>query len=254
MLRLILAVLAVFALALPSKAATKGLTSGEAWFYIERNQVIGPYAQGEIVGLAQDGVIRSSTQVFDPAHGWAFAKDTPVLQPYVGENPAARPVRQAPRFDRGPLVEPVPQPVAPSYVPPPVSGAPIGERPSYAAPARNAGDELTRAISDYLTGRWRTVTRNIYADAAFEHRTDVTFRPDGTYEGATTPIMLSDPGVAPSSEPVSGTWRVTPLAADRFTLAMDEPTGVPYDEVTLRIEGRAAMVSGDGSVRYDRIP
>lgn len=254
MLRLIHALVAMIFLAVPAAAGPNGITQEEAWFYIDRNVTKGPLYEAEIVGLAEDGVIRAATQVFEPGRGWTYARNIPVLQPYVGGNPAARPVPQAPRFDDGPLVEPVPQPVAPSYVPPPVSGAPIGERPSYAAPSSNAGDELTRAISDYLTGRWRTVTRNTYADAVFEHRTDVTFRPDGTYEGAMTTIMLSDPGVAPSSEPVSGTWRVTPLAADRFTLAMDEPTGVPYDEVTLRIEDRAAMVSGDGSVRYDRIP
>ena len=253
MLRLIHAFVAMIALAVPAAAGPNGITQAESWFYIERNVTKGPLYEAEVVRLAEDGVIRASTQVFEPGRGWTFAKNIPALQPYVGGTPSARPAPQRPQYDSGPLVEPAPQPVSPGYVPPPVSGAPIGQRPGYAAPSGDAGDELTRAIGNYLSGTWRTVTRNDYGGAVFEHSTDLNFRPDGSFDGTMTAVMLNAAGTPPSTEPVSGTWRITPLAADRFILAMDEPTGVPFDEVTLRIEGRSAMVSPDGSIRYDRI-
>ncbi len=261
MLRLILVVLAVFALALPSAAATKSLGQSEAWFYIARNQVIGPYAEREIVNLAEDGVIRSSTQVFDPARGWAFAKDMPVLQPYVGAAPSSARRPAPPAAPEPPAYVPPPQsynppqyaPVPP-YVPPP---APVPPPQTYdvkpVEPSGSVSAELERAIGDYLAGTWSSRVTQEISGSAFDTAVEHTFRPGGSYEALVTVSAAYAPAMEPTREIVSGVWRVRPLSPDRFVLTIDGPDGVKIDEKTMRIDSNGAMSSVENGVTFNRV-
>lgn len=253
MLRLIQAFVAMIALALPATAGPNGITQAESWFYIERNVTKGPLYEHQIVDLAQDGVIRAATQVFEPGRGWTFAKNIPALQPYVGGTPSARPAPQRPQYESGPLVEPVPPPQPPAYVPPPTYVPPpqTYDVPP-ALPSGSVEAELERALGDYLAGTWQSLVTQDVSGSTFETATDHIFRPGGSYEAVMSVSAAYAPGMQPTREIVSGVWRIRALSPERFVLTIDGPDGVPIDEKTLVILDRTTMRGQENGVTFTR--
>ena len=233
MLRLILALLAGLMLAASAAAAPKGLTQDQAWFYVERNVSKGPCAAFEMVELAADGVIRPSTQVFEPGRGWAFAKDVPLLQPHFGvaPRPAAGPAEAAPRRPRPQF----------SVEAPPVGGAYI-ENPN--APAA-AGAAWQREIGTYLAGTWRPQSTQTVLGVVIEASADFVFRPDGGYETA----VPAGSGRSAPHDGVTGIWRIQALSPERFVLILLDREGRAIEEKTLDIEDADTMrVIEDGVI------
>lgn len=237
MFRLLLAAIALIASIFTAEARPPQ-SQAEAWFYIARNAVEGPYGIAEMRHLAADGVIRPTTQVYDPAKGWAFAKDTPALQRALGGGQPETPKRAAPVTGPEIRTEPLP-------VPPPVP--PQASRMSVQA-------ELDRTIRDFLVGGWRSTEASAMLDRDFTLTVDYRFRADGTYDGVLSTTMPDAPDLPPTTETTRGTWRVTARSPESFTLTLEEDAGLPFDETALRIESRSDMISADGAVRYRRIP
>ncbi len=222
MLRALLALIfAVSMAARPASAQGAPPAPRADWYYVASNQVLGGYTLGEMQDMATRGVIRPATQVYDPALGWAYAKDTPDLQRYLAE-----------------------------VAPPPAPSAP--------PPATPSGDtvqaELDARIAAVLEGGWRSVQRETIAGRAFETTTELHFRRDGSYEGFMATALPASPDLQPLTEPMSGRWTARALAPDRFVLSLDGGKGLPPDQMALKIENNAVMVSTDGQTRFERVP
>lgn len=233
MFRLLLAVFALIASIFTAEARSPQ-SQAEAWFYLSRNAVEGPYELREMQDLAADGVIRPTTQVYDPAKGWAFAKDTPALQRALGGGQPETLKRTAPVT--GPEIYSEPLPVAPP--------------PS----AQSVQAELDRTIRDFVAGGWRSTEASAMLDRDFTLTVDYRFRPDGTYDGVLSTTIPDAPDLPPTTETTRGVWRVAARTPESFILTLEEDGGAPFDETELRIESRSTMISADGQVRYRRLP
>ncbi|MFT3810240.1 MAG: DUF4339 domain-containing protein [Micropepsaceae bacterium] len=252
MLRLIQAFAAMIVLALPAAAGPNGITQAESWFYIERNVTKGPLYERQIVELAEDGVIRASTQVFEPGRGWTFARNIPALQPHVGGAAAGgrsaapqRPQRSEAELWSGPLVMPAPRAEAPR--------AGVTPPPTHDVPPASVEAELERALGAHLVGSWRSSVIQEVSGSTFETVTEQTFHPGGSYEAAIFVTLPHVTGMPPRRDQVSGVWRIRPLSPDRFVLTIEGPDGVTIDEKTMRIENDAAMRSIETGVTFSRI-
>jgi hypothetical protein len=230
MLRALLAL--IFALSIAAPAGAQGappLDQSTAWFYLVGNQTQGPLPLDEMQDLTRQGVIRPSTQVHSPARGWAFAKDTPELQPYLS--------------DAAPVATP-PSPPVPPYVPPQAPGAATG----------GVQAELDRAISDFLIGGWTSLQRSVMAGRAFETTTAFHFRADGSYDAIMSTAMPEARDLPPTSDQTRGYWTARALDPDRFLLTLDQQNGLPPDQFAFRVDGQNAMVTTDGAIRLERLP
>ena len=228
MLRVILAVLFTLALGAPLAAAQPappppppGMEAG--WYYVGGNRAQGPYTLPEMQDMATRGIIRASTQVYDPRAGWAFAKDTPALQPYLGE-PVAGPPPAAPR-------------------PPPVDEP----RPP------TDYETLERETRVYLLGGWRMVATDTVGTQRFEVTVRYEFRADGSFVGVMSTRMPSSPDVPEISEPMDGVWTVRALNARELIISLDRRNGLEPDILALERVGDDVMASRDGRNRYERV-
>ncbi len=220
MLRALLALMFVFAALAPNASAQPAPVAAAEWYYVSGNQVQGPHTLDEMQTMTARGIIRPTTQVYDPAAGWAFARDTPALRAH--------------------LVDAAP---APSRPPPPVSG------PGSAAGQQMLDDEA-RA---FLLGGWRMVTTESMAGRRFESTVRYEFRADGNYAGSLSTRMPDSPDLPPLTEPLQGAWSVRALNAGEFLITLDTGFGLPPETLALAVENDDTLVTTDGRHRYERV-
>ncbi len=213
--------LAVSAAAPAARAASPAPTDATAWYYIERNEVQGPYLLPELRDKAEEGVIRPATQVHGPGRPWAFARDTPELRGYLVSAPAA------------------PQPTAPPARPAPV------------APPVQRGPDLVDA--EFLLGGWRAVSRQSMAGRQIETTAEFRFRADEVYESVVTTAIVSGPGQQPAVARSTGRWSVTPLSGGLALLTLESAAGGAPEHITLSADGPDGMVGVDDRTRYQRV-
>lgn len=229
MLRALLALVFAFALAAPPALAARAPAGPAAdWYYVAGNQVQGGYTLSEMEDMAARGVIRPATQVYDPAAGWAYAKDTPALRRFLGDAPSA-----------GPVTAPSRQPAPP--------------RPASANPPVPGPQTLDDEARAFLLGGWRSVTTETIAGRRFETTVQYQFRPDGTYGGSVSTRLPDSPGQPPLADLIGGSWSVRATSANAFLIALAPDNGAPPDTLAVNSPDGRTLVSPDGRTRYERV-